>query len=288
MFRKFGKYTSLLLLIGILWACSGEKVEKPLARVGDRYLYRSDLAKIIPANATKEDSAVLSDDYISRWIKQELMIQKANENLTLTQKDVNQELEEYRNSLIIYRYKNELIRQRMDTVVTHAQIQDYYDNNKDAFNLDRCIVKAVFVKIPGDLASPELLKQLADDVSKEGQAELRDYCTQYAKSYQIAVDNWIDFQVLNRNLPEPIDDPETFVRRNHEKEMNDSNYYYLVVIHDYMLANDLAPIEFVENNIKNLILNQRKIRFLKELEENVFTEAERQNKFTIYSENNEK
>ena len=276
------------MLTGILLSCSEKPVKEPVARVGERYLYQSDLSKVLPANVTKEDSILLTDDYISRWVKQELMIQKANENLTPEQKDVNRELEEYRNSLIIYRYKNELIRQRMDTMVTQAQIRDYYDNNKNNFNLDHCIVKAVFVKIPSDLANPGLLKDMIQDISKEGQAELRDYCTQYAKSYQIAIDNWIDFQVLNRNLPEHIDDPTAFVTRNHLKEMNDSNYYYLVSIQDYMLANDLAPIEFVENNIKNLILNQRKIRFLKELEENIYTEAERQKKFTIYTEGNEK
>lgn len=287
MFKKFRKYGVLFLLTGIWWSCSEKPVKTPVARVGEHYLYKSDLSKILPAKVSKEDSILLTDDYISRWVKQELMIQKANENLTPAQKDVSQELEEYRNSLIIYKYKNELIKQRMDTVVTHAQIQEYYDNNKNNFNLDRCIVKAVFVKIPSDIANPGLLREMVKDVSKEGQAELRDYCTQYAKSYQIAIDDWIDFQVLNRNLPEQIDDPEAFLTRNHEKEMNDSNYYYLVSIQDFMLANDLAPIEFVENNIKNLILNQRKIKFLKELEDNVYTEAERQKKFTIYSDNNE-
>lgn len=287
MFKAIRKYLWLILLAGFAVSCTRKQAEKPVARVGERYLYRSDLASILPANASSEDSILLTSDYIARWVKQELMIQKANENLTAVQKDVNRELEEYRNSLIIYRYKNELVRQRMDTVVSREEIETYYENNKTNFNLDRCIVKAVFVKLPVDIANPSLLKEMAYDVSKEGQAELRDYCSQYAKSYQISLDNWIDFQVLNRNLPEPADDPETFVRLNSEKEMYDSNYYYLVSIHDYMLANDLAPIEFVENNIKNLILNQRKITFLKELEDNIFTEAERQEKFTIYSDTNE-
>ncbi len=281
MFKQIRKYAWLFVLSGLWFSCSDKAAEKPLARVGDHYLYPSDLSNL-PANTSKEDSILITEDNISRWIKNELMIQKANENLTTIQKDVEKELEEYRNSLIIYRYKNELIKQRMDTLVSAEEIEEYYNNNPGNFRLDRCIVKAVFIKIPADLANPGLLKEMASDESKEGQAELHDYCTQYAKNYQIAVDNWIDFQLLNRNLPEPVDDPESFVSRNRIKEMNDSNYYYLVYIHDYILANDLAPIEFVENNIKNLILNQRKIRFLKEMEENIYTEAERQKKFTIY------
>ncbi|HPF51337.1 MAG TPA: hypothetical protein PK335_07160 [Draconibacterium sp.] len=287
MYKTIRKYGCLIALAGMLGSCAEKPVKEPVARVGERYLYRSDLLGILPSGYSKEDSIIITDDYISRWVKQELMIQKANENLTASQKDVSKELDEYRNSLIIYRYKNELIKQRMDTVVTQEQIENYYENNKNNFNLDHCIVKAVFVKIPTELANPSLLREMAKDDSKEGQDELRDYCTQYAKSYQISLDSWIDFQVLNRNLPEHVDDPEAFVRLNREKEMNDSNYYYLVSIHDYMLANDLAPIEFVENNIKNLILNQRKIKFLKQLEDNVYTEAERQNKFSIYDDSDE-
>jgi hypothetical protein len=46
----------------------------------------------------------------------------------------------------------------------------------------------------------------------------------------------------------------------------------------------LAPVEYVETDIKNLILNKRKIEFLKQIEENIYKEGIRQNKFKIYTE----
>ncbi len=282
-FKPVLKYHVVFALFGFALACSNAVQEKPLAQVGNHYLYPSDISRILPENTTAQDSIVLAEDYINKWVKQELVIQKANENLTESQKDVTRELEEYRNSLIIYRYKNELLKQRMDTTVSSTEINKFYEQNKQTFLLDHAIVKAVFVKIPSDLADPEQLKNMVNDVTEEGQTELRDYCMQYAKSFEIALDNWIDFQVLNRNLPVSIEDPESFLRQNSLKEMNDSNYYYIVSIQDYILANDLAPLEFVENNIKNLILNQRKVEFLKELENNIYIEGERQNKFKIYT-----
>lgn len=285
MFKTLLKYSLFIATVLAGTACSQSVQEKPVAQVGSHYLYPSDISRIMPSNTGKEDSAILASDYINKWIKQELMIQKANENLSEDQKDLTQEIEEYRNSLIIYRYKNELVKQRMDTVVTQSQVEEFYNANKQTFLLDRCIVKAVFIKIPSELANPEQLKEMVKDDSEEGQSELRDYCMQYAKNFEIALDNWIDFAVLNRNLPVTISDPERFLTRNKLEEMDDSNYYYLVNIHDYMLTNDLAPLEFVENNIKNLILNQRKIKFLRELENNIYTEGERQKKFKIYQEN---
>lgn len=271
------------MLFVYLGACSSETEEYAVAQVGDKILYQSDIAEILPGNTSKEDSMLLVNDYINKWVKQELLIQKADENLDTDQKDVRKELEAYRNSLVIYKYKNELIKQRMDTVVNTSEIEAYYNSHSTDFNLNRCIVKAIFVKIPSDLANPDRVKELVGDASDEGLAELREYCGQYAKKVDISIENWIDFKVLQNNLPLEVDDPQKFLRETSLKEMNDSNYYYIVSIHDYKLINDLAPIEFVENNIKNLILNQRKIKFLKEIEENIYTEGIRQNKFKIYN-----
>ena len=279
-----GKITySFIVAMAIIFAgCSTEKTDEPLASVGEKVLYRSKVDEILPKGISAEDSISMSNNYIDKWIKQELLIQKADENLSIDQKDLREELEEYRNSLIIYKYKNELIKQRMDTIVTNQQIEEFYNNNPSNFNLNYSIVKATFVMIPGDLADPELVKSLVADTSPEGLDELRDYCGQYAKRVNISADEWISFQMLEKNFPNKVEDDETFLTQQKLYEMNDSNYYYIVSIHDYKLTNDLAPIEFVRNNIKNLILNQRKIKFLKEIEENIYTEGVRKKKFRIY------
>ena len=282
MFKRKITYGFIVALAIAVAGCSSDISDEPVASVGEKVLYRTKVDEILPKGISMEDSISMSQNYIDKWIKQELLIQKADENLSAEQKDLRNEIEEYRNSLIIYKYKNELIRQRMDTVVTDQQIEEYYNSNPANFNLNNSIVKATFVMIPGDLADPDLVKSLIADTSPEGIDELRDYCGQYAKKVNISADEWISFQMLEKNFPQQVEDPETFLTRNKLYEMNDSNYYYIVSIHDYKLSNDLAPIEFVRDNIKNLILNQRKIKFLKEIEENIYTEGVRKKKFRIY------
>jgi len=287
VFKLVLKYGLILFLGTFFLRCSDNNTtaEKIVAQVGVKKLSEKELNNIIPDNLDDADSALMADDYIKKWIKQELVIQKANENLTPQQKDVSKELEEYRNSLIIYKYKNELMRQRMDTLVTEEQIEEYYNANNDNFNLNKNITKAIFVKIPKEVANPKLLKDMIENTSEEGLSELREYCLQYAKKFDIFMDNWVDFDLVKNNLPNEITDNERFLRSNSLIELKDSNYYYLVAIQDYRLKNDTAPLEFVKNNIKNLILNQRKIEFLKEVEENIYLEGIRQNKFKIYTEN---
>lgn len=285
MYKKIIKYT-VSVVLGILFlSCNNvlKKEKEPVAEVGEKKLFHSDLAEIIPSDIDPADSSLLADDFVKKWIKQELLIQKADENLTFEQKNVTKELQEYRSSLIIYKYKNELMKQKMDTTVSNEQIENYYNTHSENFNLDKNIVKALFVKIPNEVANPELLKELVKDTSEEGLNELRDYCVQYSKKFDIFIDNWVDFEIVKNNIPQEIPDVKHFLSGNNQIELNDSNYYYLVNIQEYKLQNDLAPLDFVENSIKNLILNQRKIQFLRAIEDNVYKEGIRQNKFKIYT-----
>ena len=260
--------------------------DEVVAQVGEKKLLQSDISRILPTNLEESDSVLMVDEYIKKWVKQELLIKKANENLTFEQKDLTREIEEYRNSLIIYKYKNELMNQQMDTLVTEQQIEQYYNANQFNFQLNHNIVKAVFIKVPADIANPKLLKELIDDDSADGVSKLREYCIQYAKTFDSFNDKWVNFELVKNNIPANITDEKQFLERNSKVEIKDSNYYYLVSILNYKLQNELAPLDYVEWNIKNLILNKRKIEFLKQVEENVYKEGVRQNKFKIYKQQN--
>ena len=277
------KYSFFFMAVAILSGCNKKDSadNRIVAEVGNKYLFATDVAKVIPADLEAEDSMAMADDYVNKWIKRQLLISKAEENLSVDQKDLTRELEEYRNSLIIYRYKNELMKQRMDTTVSEAQILEYYEANRENFKLSKNIVKAIFVKTPEEFAQPEQLKAWCTNPSEEDIIELRDFCIQYAKSYDILTDSWIDFQLLAKNIPEQIEEPERFLKNNSFIELTADGYYYMVSIQDYKLKNELAPVEFVSDNIKNLIINRRKIDFLKEVENNVYTEGIRKNKFKI-------
>jgi len=288
VFDLLKKYGFILLVATALGGCNSaaDSGKTPVAQVGDKKLYLSEVSEVIPPGIEKEDSVVMADDYIRKWVKKELLIQKAEENLTSEQKDVSKELEEYRNSLITFKYKNELMKQRMDTTVTDQQIEDYYNEHAENFNLPRNIVKAIYIKIPKEYANPDQLKKMCSNTTEEGLTELREYCLQYAKGFDIFMDNWVDFEMVLKNIPKEIDNPEQFLQHNKWIELEDSNYYYLVSIQDYKLKNEQAPLEYMKDNIKNLILNRRKIAFLKQLEDNVYTEGVRKNKFKIYNEKN--
>jgi hypothetical protein len=257
---------------------------KPMASVGEKILSESELSNVIPSDLAPEDSALIALEYIKKWVRQELMIQKANENLSPEQKNLSKEIDEYRNSLIIYKYKNALLSEQLDTAVTTQQIEQYYYNNADNFRLNSNIVKGVYVKIKIGVAKPGEMKKMVADNSPEGMIALREYCLQHAESIDVFTEKWIDFKLLRAKLPNEIENPKEMLMHTNIVEQKDDNYYYIANIHDYQLQNGTAPIEYVSENIKNLILNKRKIEFLQQVEENVYKEGLRQNKFKIYTD----
>lgn len=284
---KGGLNIIIIILSSVLLLQCGKTEEdndKIVAHVGEKKLFLSEVSQFVPSDVEIQDSMLIANDYIRKWVNRELLIQKAEENLSPEQKNLNREIEEYRNSLIIYKYKNELMNQQMDTLVTREQIEEYFKANPDNFKLNKNIVKAVFIKTPIDLARASLIKDLIKDNSEEGKNDLREYCIQYAKSFDFFNDSWVNFEIVKNNIPEAIDNEKQFLTRNKQIEMEDSSFYYFVYINDYELQNELAPIDYVEKNIKNLILNTRKIEFLKQVEENIYKEGVRQNRFEIYTD----
>jgi hypothetical protein len=285
MFKVLLKYGPFVLLMVFISGCEEQVVnnDKVVAEVGAKRLYLSDVSTLVPNDLPKEDSAIMADDYIKKWVRQELVLQKAEENLSAELKNVTRELEEYRNSLIIFRYKNELMAQRMDTTVTDAEILELYSQTPENFMLDRCIVKAVYMRIPADFANPDLLKEMAGNTSDEGIIEIRDYCRQYAKGFDIFTDRWVRFDRVIANIPVTIENPEQFLQQNQFIEHTDGEYYYLVALHEFKLKNEQAPVDYARDNIKSLILNRRKIEFLREVENNIYREGVNKNNFKIYN-----
>ena len=129
-----------------------------VARVGNHKLYRSELQKYIPAGVSPEDSASLARQWINAWAEDLLLLDMAEEQLSAEDKDVSAELEEYRRTLLKYRYEQLYINQRLDTLITDEEIEQYYTANTERFRLERPLMKARYMIIPAAARSIPVLK----------------------------------------------------------------------------------------------------------------------------------
>lgn len=267
----------------LITACNqAPETSEPVAKVGTQVLTLSDLSANIPDYLDDTDSVLWADDYIKKWIQRELLLLKAEQNLKSDLKDVRKELEEYRNSLLVYRYKNELMKQKMDTTVKESVILKYFNDHRESFILNRNIVKAIYIKVPIEVSSPETLKEWCASPEKAKQDKLNEYCMTYAKAYDRFNDQWVAADMVLKNTPVEITNQGKFLEKNAFIESNDKVYFYLVYIRDYRLEGEVSPVEYVQNDIRNLILSKQKIEFLKQIEKDIYKEGLDKNKVKLY------
>ncbi|MDE5421306.1 hypothetical protein L3073_03725 [Ancylomarina sp. DW003] len=273
----------LFILPGFISCNSNNTVDNPtVAKVDDSYLYLNKVRELIPNNSSKEDSLRIAENYVHQWIKKQLLVSRAELNLTEEDQDVEEMVEDYRSSLIIHKYQQHLIEQKLDTFVADYEIDKYYRAYPGNFLLNRNIVKAVYIKIPKPLPQAKKIKQIYKLKKDEDWDKLEDYCFQNATKFDNFSEQWIYSQILLSQTPIKVSDEEKFLRRNKYFESEDSTFHYLINIQDYKLKKEIAPLSFVSEDIRKIIINKRKIQFIKNMEESIFRDAESKNKFKIY------
>jgi hypothetical protein len=256
--------------------------EKPLARVLDRYLYRSDMAGVIPAGISKADSVSMAHDFIDRWVRNQLMLNKAEVNLTDEEKNVEQKIENYRSSLLIYTYEQSYIRQKLDTVVTLPEIQTFYEENKSNFILNEAILKGVFIKIPAKAPDVYKVRQWYRSENPGNIRDLEAYCFKNATVYDHFNDGWVKLNEVLPMIPAITGNPESMLVSRKYLEARDSSYLYFLSAKEIIPSGNVSPLEIVKNDIQSIILNKRKINLVNTLESNIYTDASNRDHFTIY------
>ncbi len=257
-------------------------LEDPVARAFEQYLYPADLEKVIPTGTNSQDSMLLAKRYIETWVKDQLMKHRAEEALTEEQMDFETQIEEYHRSLLIFTYRQKLLQQKMDTVVTESEIHSYYKENPNNFLLNQNVIKGTFIKVPLSAPRLEQLRRWSWNNREEDLDQMEKYCLTYAEKFSDFNDTWVNFSSIKVQLPMKISDPSRYLRSYRNIETSDSLFRYLVHISDHLTEGEVAPVEMVTEDITNIILNKRKIQFIKELEHRVYTDGVTRNQFEIY------
>jgi len=281
------KQLTYLLLLILFYAC-GPQEEKDkdriaVARANNEYLYLDEVKEIVPAGTPAKDSLELITKYIDNWIRESLVTQKAESNLGDEQKNVEKQLRNYRNSLITYTYEKELVKQKLDTVVSDTEIEEYYNNNQADFELKDNSIKVVYVKVDKKAPGIEKLKRMYKSDTPSERELLESYCHQFASNFYLDDSSWLLFDDLLKEIPIQTYNKELFLQNNRFVEVSDSLNHYFVNIKGFKIRNSLSPLGFEKENIKNIILNKRKLQLINKMIEDVFNDAANNNKIEIYS-----
>jgi hypothetical protein len=276
---------TILIAIAVNGCKTGENQEKriPVARAGNVILYYDEIPEQVKEAFSPSDSSVVIQNYIYKWARRELMFQKAEANLSPDlRNEIEKQLGETRLNLVVYEYQRMMMLQKMDTIIAKEELENYYKSNESSFMLTSNIVKALFIKLPVETPDINKIKSLSRSNNQKDFQELESLCYQFAEKFDDFNEEWITMDRLSIELKEEISNQENFLKRTSYYETTDSTSVYLIAINDYRLRGKLSPFEYVEEDIKRIIWNNRRIEFIQALENGIYNEALKENDLKIF------
>jgi len=269
-----------LAVVLLLSSCFNNNEGRIIASVNEKDLMLEEVLEEMPIQI--EDSSFFVERYMNDWIRKQLMIYHAEINLSSAIQNYEKQIKEYRASLLIYAYQQELINQNFDTSISLKQVKDYYNQYKDEFKLSKNIFKGRFIVV--DRSAPKLinLNKWYKSNKESSLEDLNDYCQQFAKEYYLEDDKWQYFSIFNQKLPEYIIEESYFLENTKGVVFEDDNLRYYVFIKDYLINGSISPLEMEQEKIKNVLLNKNKIEYLKQLEDELYQNGLALKKIKIY------
>ncbi len=259
------------------------KKDQAIARAFDQYLYKEDLKGIVPENMHGNDSISIVNSYIEQWQQGIVLQKKAEKNVDIDEKYLQERLENYRKSLIRFQYEQELIRQKLDTLVSEEEIAEYYSNNKRNFLLKKPILKIAYIKLPQEAPKIDMVKKLFLSKDVRDRDLLEKYCYKYSPSFSLMDTSWHYVNDVAKILPINKVGEHNFENLNRIFQISENNTLYLLILRDSKFKDSLSPLTFERENIRNMILNQRKLKLISEMEKEVFREAQLNNELEVYN-----
>lgn len=250
-----------------------QEISNVAAQAFDKVLTWDEIEEIIPNQTSAEDSARIAEGYINDWLKEQVILQTARNQLPEESQQFEQELENYRKTLLTYAYENSFVQQRLDTVITNEEIESYYEANKEIFSLNDYIVKVKFCILEEDTPKLNRFKTIFQSDDPEDLVVLEQFCVDYGIQYYLELESWMYFEELLQKVPIEFYNVESFLKKNRSINFEKEGKRYFVKILEYQLKDEGSPLALVRNEIRNLILNKRKKELLRSMREELYKDA---------------
>lgn len=284
MYKNIVVIITFCLLLSSCEFFKKEELGISVARVNDMYLYQSDIEDLISEGTSKEDSTIIVNNFINKWATQQLLIANAKINLSEEkQNEFNRLVEQYKSDLFTKAYQEALVNQNVDTTITIEEAKEVYERNKETFKLNEELMKFRYINVNENIDGIEEIKKRFKNFNYEDKRILDSISLQF-KAYSLNDSIWIKVDQVYKNIPIlNLKSKEELLKNSNFIELQDTIGLYLMQIKEVLHRNDIAPIEYVMPTIKQIVINKRKLEFIKQLEKDITKDAIKNNEFEIFN-----
>jgi len=269
-----------ILLIMALFSCGEEnKKDNAVARVNDAYLYEDDINGKLPTYLSKEDSILYRNNFIKRWATEQLLLEKAKINIEDINEDIEKLVATYKRELLIDKYKQAVLQQELDTIITESDLDEYYNINKNIYKLNEKLIQLKYIYFSVDLKDKDDIIKMFKSKSAEDLDILMERELEFF-SFNFNDSIWVSYKLAESKLP--ILKKENKIKKGQYIQKEDSLGVYLVAVKNLLSRNNIAPKSYVVPTIKQMILHKRKLELMKSIEQTIIIDAINNKQFEQY------
>ncbi|WP_299781984.1 peptidyl-prolyl cis-trans isomerase [uncultured Formosa sp.] len=277
----------LILVLLSVTSCQLFKTEDeriPVARVNETYLYQEDIKDLVNEGASKDDSTLVVQNFITRWATQELLVEGAKRNLNETKlEDFQRLVNQYKRDLYSKAYLEALVKRSVDTVVSIEEAERYYKANTEAFKLNEDLIKFRYINVDENRLDFKDIQTKFQRFNQEDKRELDSISIQF-KSYALNDSIWVKMsQVISKIPVVSLENKDQLLKKSNFIQLKDSLGVYLMRVNDILLRGSTAPLEYVKPTIDQIVINKRKLELIRDLEKDITKDAIKNKQFEIYN-----
>lgn len=278
--------TAFVLLASGCTETVDHKGKTPLVQVGDNYLYMEDVMAVTPPGISEKDSAEMADRYIKNWIDDMLLYAKAEGNIP-DDAGINELVNSYRRELITHTYIEQIVSQEVENLIPDSEVEEYYNENKDAFLAVEPYIKGLYIKVPKTASGISQVRQWYKDGSERSVDKIEKYGLRNAVDYEYFYDSWRSVNDFFLRLPTDADKEKNNIGKNKNIELSDSAFYYFLHIEDYLGKGEILPLEYAGKDIREIIMNNKRVEFITKMKKDLYDEACDNNDIKYFNASNE-
>ena len=283
--KKIYFWGVVFTLAQFVFGCAQEHDHKgriPLVGVAGKFLYQDDLQAALPLNLSADDSVLFAESYIKNWVEDVLLFDKAEGNILDSEK-IKSLVESYRKALIMHTYQEALVKQKLADEITADEVVEYYEKNKQLFLLDKPIVKGVFLKVPLKASKVSDVRRWYKRNTQDAIEQLEKYSLLNAVTYDYFYDQWRPLDEIEALIPNRTWNADSdYLEKNRNVELKDTAYHYFLHIEEYLGKGSQKPLDFAEEEIKETLINLKRVEFINGVKNDLYHQASDKNKIIYY------
>ncbi len=208
------------------------------------------------------------------WATQQLLLKNATKNLTKDETDAYKKLvQDYQESLLINGYKEKLIKQQLDTVITQNELLSYYHTHKNNFPLKEPLLQIKSIDFNADDTDKKEIIKLFQS-SKEADLDSLETKIIRFKKYQLRDSLWVTLPQFYKENPKfNTESTSKLLKISKMIKKEDSLRVYLVAVNKVLQKNDIAPLRYINSKIRQIILHKRKLELIRNIEKTLLNDA---------------